>query len=301
MNRDAALPFILPFIRWADVVTLTQRRSVEQRRIYDHELVYVVAGRGRIVINNVAHEAIPDRLFFVQPRVWHSFVPEAGEVLQLLGVHFDWTPQHDTLAFPIFSPADEPVEESKFRTPREIPHWPLGAQPFLELCGRLAVRRALEAVVAEYSRLNRDELAREAAGALLSHTIFVIAREAKALQQMAQSTRIGADALRRVQHARELLESTPAAPHSVDEVATQVGWSADHLRRTFKQVLGTSPQQFQMTARLRHAQEMLRKETLSISEVAHHCGFDDPSHFARVFKTHTGLTPRQYLQMAKGY
>ena len=144
-----------------------------------------------------------------------------------------------------------------------------------------------------------EEYAVEAAGALLAHAIFVIAREARILTQLAQNTEIGADAIRRVHRARQLLESSGQVPLSVEDAAESVGWSGDHLRRMFRQVLGASPSQVQLAARLGHAQALLRDEALPIAEVARQCGFDDASHFARVFKKETGLTPRQYERLAK--
>lgn len=288
-------PFALPFIRWADIAVLSYMGVAAQRRLYDHELVYSVAGRGQILIDSQTYEAKPDRLFLIQPRVWHSF--QTHDELHLLGIHFDWVPQHDTVAFPIFRPADEPVEETRFRAPREIERWDLKAQPFLDLRGRLRVRRVLEEVVGQY---NQDtEYSRESAGALLAHAIFLIARETKELQQLAQSTRVGPDAIRRVQRARELLEKPQMASMTIEEVAAQVGWSSDHLRRIFREVLGVSPLQMQNNARLRHARQLLREENRPIGEIARLCGFNGASHFARVFRQETGLSPRQFLTMTK--
>jgi len=85
----------------------------------------------------------------------------------------------------------------------------------------------------------------------------------------------------------------------VEEIAAQVGWSGDHLRRSFREVLGVSPLQIQINARLRLAQKMLREENRPIAEIAHACGFNDASHFARVFKAETGLSPRQFLAMVR--
>lgn len=286
-------PFALPFVRWANLSVLTGGAPVAQRRLYDHELVYSVGGTGQISIEEKWFDATPDRLFFIQPRVWHSFQTR-GE-LHLLGIHFDWIPQHDTLAFPIFRPADEPVEETKFREPREIANWALSAQPFLDLRGRPRVRRALEEVISHYNQ--NTEYSRESAGALLAHAIFLISNEARALQQLAHSTRIGPDALRRVQRARELLEKSPELAISIEKVAAQVGWSSDHLRRSFREVLGTSPLQIQINARLGLARQLLREEILPINKIANLCGFKDASHFARVFKAETGLSPRQFLVM----
>jgi AraC-like DNA-binding protein len=37
----------------------------------------------------------------------------------------------------------------------------------------------------------------------------------------------------------------------------------------------------------------------SLTEVAHECGFADQSHFIRLFKENTGITPLQYKNLLK--
>jgi AraC-like DNA-binding protein len=299
MNREVApaFPFVLPFIRWADIAVLTQSESVSQRRLYDHELVYVMSGRGQIEIEDRAHPALPDCLFLIQPRVRHSFRPDKDVSLHLLGVHFDWAPQHDTLSFPIYQEAAEPVEESKFRAPQAIDEWDLRQQPFLDLRGQSEVRRALEAVVTEYAR--GDDLAQHTTGALLAAAILTISRNARELRYRTQRIAVGGAALRRAERARALLEAHPESPLRIEAVAQQIGWSADHLCRVFRQIWNTTPSQLQLEVRMQQARQLLRHEALSVAEIGERCGFDDASHFTRVFKAHSGLTPRQYLQLAK--
>jgi AraC family transcriptional regulator len=78
-----------------------------------------------------------------------------------------------------------------------------------------------------------------------------------------------------------------------------VGWSADHLRRMFRSVLGSAPAQVQTAARLRRARELLRYGALPIGEIARRCGFEDASHFARVFKRELGCTPREWAVLVR--
>ena len=74
------LPFVVPYIRWADVAHIRAGMcGPQQRRLYDHEIVLCVGGNGHIVIEGQSHHAIPNRLFLVQPRQWHSYRADSGE------------------------------------------------------------------------------------------------------------------------------------------------------------------------------------------------------------------------------
>ena len=46
--------------------------------------------------------------------------------------------------------------------------------------------------------------------------------------------------------------------------------------------------------RIERARELLSGEKEKISEIAAQCGFSDYNYFTKVFKAHTGLTPRDY-------
>lgn len=109
---------------------------------------------------------------------------------------------------------------------------------------------------------------------------------------------IGASATRRVERARVLLEescleSCPE-PLSIEQVAAQLGWSADHLRRMMRLVLGQTPQQIQIAARLRYGQKLLLDSGVAVSQVALACGFATSSHFAHAFKAAFGCSPREF-------
>ena len=286
-----AFPFAVPFVRWADTVRIEAGGAgARQRQIYDHELVYVLDGAGELVLNGQKYDLKPDELFLIKPRVYHSFL-SPNEPQRLLGIHFDWEARPDTARFATFRAPGEIVENELFRPARSIENWDTDATPTLDLRGRPRVRRALEEVVTEFNRA--DDFSQSIAGALLAAAIGQIAREARLLGEVALFRDVSPDAVRRVQRARELLEH-PDAPLSVSSIAGTVGWSEDHLRRMCRAVLGASPGEIGRVARVRRAQELLRYGQLPVAEIARRVGFDDASHFARVFKKATGCTPREW-------
>lgn len=287
--------FSVPFVRWADTVNVpADGAGALDRALYDHELVYVLQGEGEIVFDGAAHPAPADSLWLVRPRVRHSFL-SPRQPQRLLGVHFDWQWRADTPRFLAHRAAGDAPDETLFRPPQSIGAWDVSAQPSLDLRGRAGVRRALEAVVAAWQR--SDEWAPSIAGALLAAALGEIAREAHLLREVAAYRSAPPDAVRRVQRARELLDAPDAPLASIREIAAAVGWSDDHLRRMCRAVLGVSPLEIQSAARLRRAGELLRYGQVSLEEIAARLGWSDASHFARTWKSATGLTPRQWAQL----
>jgi len=283
----------VPFIRFARVVPHAPGFVYGPRRLYDHLLLYVDTGYGEIEIDGIAYSSWPGQLFLVPPSVVNRHTTDMRETQNYISIHFDWVPRPDTASFQFFRPAEDPVDESLFREPQCVPGWDWHKAPWLDLRGRPTVRERMLDVVKTYWQHN--EFSRIAAGGLLAVVLAQVALEARLLTDVAQNPAIGAAVVRRVHQARELLEMPSAKPPTVAEVARQVGWSADHLNRMCRKVLGVSPQALSTAARIRRAKTMLR-ENSPVQLVAVRCGFCDTAHFNRVFKAETGLTPYEYLK-----
>lgn len=81
---------------------------------------------------------------------------------------------------------------------------------------------------------------------------------------------------------------------SLSELASMADLSEFHLQRMFKRTHGLSPHAYLTEIRVEKSIDMMRRG-LALSEIAIECGFSHQSHFTRVFKQQTGVTPRQYL------
>jgi len=94
------------------------------------------------------------------------------------------------------------------------------------------------------------------------------------------------------EHAHEQIDLAAAA--------RQANLSAFHFLRVFERVIGATPHQYLMRARLRRAARLLAADSRPITEVAFDAGFGDLSNFVRSFRRAAGLSPRRFRQAARG-
>lgn len=81
---------------------------------------------------------------------------------------------------------------------------------------------------------------------------------------------------------------------TVAAMARAQGCSPDHLTRRFRCERGLSPIAWITRERITLARDLLAEGRYRVAEVGWACGFNEPSYFIRVFRRHTGTTPRAY-------
>jgi AraC-like DNA-binding protein len=70
-----------------------------------------------------------------------------------------------------------------------------------------------------------------------------------------------------------------------------------YLSRTFKEVTGFTFTEYLNTTRIKEAQRLLVEGGLNITQISEKVGFDSPTHFGRVFKGITQLSPLKYRKI----
>lgn len=81
---------------------------------------------------------------------------------------------------------------------------------------------------------------------------------------------------------------------SVVDIANVCGINRSYFGKIFKKCIGQTPQEFLMNYRMIKATELLRLTDLSISEISHAVGYDNPLHFSRAFKNIYNISPRTW-------
>lgn len=75
------------------------------------------------------------------------------------------------------------------------------------------------------------------------------------------------------------------------EIAAHLGYSLPYLTTVMTRVTGRSLGEWVNQARLDYAAHLLLVTSHSVPEVAARCGYADPSHFRRLFKSRRGVAP----------
>jgi AraC-like DNA-binding protein len=79
-----------------------------------------------------------------------------------------------------------------------------------------------------------------------------------------------------------------------EKLASTIRMSTNSFARLFKQQTGNSPQKYLTKTRIENACNLLHHSSLSINEIADHCGFSDRYYFTKVFTSSILLPPAQY-------
>lgn len=97
-----------------------------------------------------------------------------------------------------------------------------------------------------------------------------------------------------VRRAMACIHTRYHEPLTREEIADQVGISADYLTDCFRQELGITPITYIRRYRIRQACELLRNTDQSITQIAMNVGFSESAHFSHTFLREMGITPRAY-------
>jgi two-component system response regulator YesN len=84
---------------------------------------------------------------------------------------------------------------------------------------------------------------------------------------------------------------------SLEEAAMRIGMTPEYLSSLFLKETGTHFSTSVVQCRISEAKRLLATGNTRIFEIAEAVGISDPQYFCRVFKKHTGLTPREYMHL----
>jgi LacI family transcriptional regulator len=97
-----------------------------------------------------------------------------------------------------------------------------------------------------------------------------------------------------IARAARFINRNAGSPIGVDDVVSSVPLSRRELQRRFRSVTGRTIHASILDARMNIAKRLLGNPEYTVDAVAELSGFGSRQHFAKTFKTQTGVTPAKY-------
>ena len=91
-----------------------------------------------------------------------------------------------------------------------------------------------------------------------------------------------------------IIETSYRERLSVNEMAASMGLNRSYLTTLFREHTGMSIQEYLIEFRLQQSILRLQRAKYSVKQAALECGFNDSLYYSRLFKTHYGVSPRNY-------
>ncbi|PWK80040.1 helix-turn-helix protein [Mucilaginibacter oryzae] len=260
----------------------------------DLSLRFVLSGNERYDIGRRQLSIYPDSFLVLNRGTKYAVGTEAGDPVQSFAIHFDQQFLQDFQQFrtcgyeelldkggetiilqPEFSETIYPFAgDIRYNVFHLKQHLDQGMQD------EMLISEYLHHTLINYFNIYNDE----------------VYKKAEKLDFLNHGTKI--EIIRRLNLAKEYMYSNYNQNISLEDLAEHACLSVNHLLRTFKQAFGLTPHQFLIQLRLKRSLMLLKDTRYPVNEVVSMVGFECPSSFIRLFRTHYNITPLKYRQSA---
>ena len=248
---------------------------MEFRRYPFHKLVWIPVGRGALEFGSARLPLGKDELWFVPAGEEHRFVDNPSAPLTLVFACFADRIFQENLGLKLLY---SDVQQ-RFELPFPAVH--------LHSYRRGSVRDTYKRMLLEQSRGGTQATALLHSG-LIELMVHLI--RAEPLNKTASISREQA-----LDGTLDYIEDFFHTPIRIKDLAEMCGISTRRYSDLFKQRTGKTVLQYLSERRIAYAQQRLC-QTGQIMYAAVAAGFSDITHFYRVFKRMTGMTPGEYLE-----
>lgn len=99
----------------------------------------------------------------------------------------------------------------------------------------------------------------------------------------------------KLKQALEYMNAHLSENVSLAAISDELGISQFHFCRLFKQSTGMTPHAYLIQQRVERSKQLLKQKECRMLDIAMiACGFANPSHFAKHFRRHTGISPSSF-------
>lgn len=279
-----------PVVTFANLLNCPSEFSFGPRKVIDHQLIYVVSGRGKACIEGRNYQAKQGDLFYYGPGITHYFTAESIDPFSLCGLHF--IPDGDLLenggmVWPRITDGtweDMVGKENLLRIGSDDGTM-LSLSDYIYIGGAMP-EELLKQVVQQYD--NKDSITPIWNKALLM--LFLIKIKKYVDESAARSSRD----FQTAEFVRIQLQKHACLSYDRRWLHEWTNYHQDYTARIFLRHFNTSPHNYHLKQKIQRAQQMLGTTELTVSEIADQLHFSTVHYFSRLFKAKTGYSPLAY-------
>lgn len=127
---------------------------------------------------------------------------------------------------------------------------------------------------------------------LLFHLFISLSKRERAVHQ-----KLSESDIKSIYKVRNKIIASLPDPSAIAVLKQIAGMNELKMRNIFTQVFGMGIYDYYQYLRMKEAARLLREERLSVSEAGYRSGFENLSHFSRVFERHIGMKPKKYAML----
>ncbi|WP_028610071.1 AraC family transcriptional regulator [Paenibacillus harenae] len=280
---------ISPYIRVAMDNTVERPWVIQERVLFDYELLYIMEGKVIVTIEDVVYEGVRGDIFLFRPKQRHKIVKVEGQRLRQPHLHFDFFYSEDSDKVKVsFRTLEEiGVDEHTWFREDIIDKMPIPLSSHLRLKNPILIEKMLMDIIYEYeTKMPFYEF--KVKGLFIQLWIQLLRENYWHLNPHLETN------MHALMHIKQYLMHNTSRKVSLDEIAKMSGISKHYMVRLFQKAFGMSPIQYHQLMRVHAARHLIQFTTDPLTIIAEKMGFPNIHAFSRFFKTVEGTTPSFY-------
>ena len=266
------------------------------QEIHRHEyvqIIYVWKGHLKHVIHDNAFDLHRGDIFVIPPYVPHYFIKDDSEYFEI--VEFEFTPEYITDQYQT-GLSDSGITDFAYLEPFLVVEQDV--KPRLNLKGRiqLEIETILGEVFREYE--TREEGFQLLIRALLQKLLVLVGREFKRSLTGSESQALFDRHRDALQASIDFINLNFASDICLQDAARVAMISQSYYRYLFKQMMQKTFTEYLNDLRISKATSLLERERdKKIIEICYEVGYNNVTHFNRIFRQSTGSSPTAFRKV----
>lgn len=248
------------------------------------EFIVVVSGTLHMSIYNNHYELKPNDIAIVFPKVPHSFDKADNQKCEYFSILFNFSIFHQENS-KIYKKYIEPFYNQIYTVDKIL-------NSTHEL-NQIIYPHLKELIKIRHQSSTTKELIVLSKLYLIMDALFQYRKEVTAKEQFLTQN------MEKIKEAIYSVHQGYSENITIEQIAKKCGISESHFMKLFKEMTGTSFNNYLINYRLEIAAKLIEETPETIINIAFNCGFNNQSYFTRAFVKNFGTTPNNYRKEKK--